>query len=104
VQLCGLLSEFKVTFLRFLVWFAFISVLMASALGVVYSKYQSRLLFFEIQQQQGYLDKQAIEWGQLQLEVTTLTSENRLEIEAIEHLGLIFPRQKKIIYLKHNKK
>ncbi len=104
MQLCGLPREFKVTFFRFLIWFALVALLITSALGVVYSKYQSRLLFFEIQQQKSYLDKQAIEWGQLQLEITTLTSENRVEIEAIESLGLIFPRRKKIIYLKHDEK
>ncbi len=77
---------------------------MASALGVVYNKYQTRLLFFEIQQQQKYLDKQQIEWGQLQLEITTLTSENRVETEAIENLGLIFPHRKKVIYLRNRVK
>ena len=77
---------------------------MVSALGVVYNKYQTRLLFFEIQQQQKYLDKQEIEWGQLQLEITTLTSENRVEIEAIENLGLVFPHRKKVIYLKNQEK
>ncbi|MDQ7090802.1 MAG: cell division protein FtsL [Methylococcales bacterium] len=92
------------TVARFFIWFLFVSFLMASALGVVYSKYQSRLLFFEIQQQQSYLEKQAIEWGQLQLEITTLTSENRVEIEAIENLGLVFPYRKRIIYLKQDEK
>jgi cell division protein FtsL len=86
---------------RFLTWFFFISLLMTSALGVVYNKYYSRLLFFEIQQQQNVLEKQAIAWGQLQLEITTLTSEHRVEIEATKNLGLKFPHRKQIIYLKH---
>ena len=73
---------------------------MGSSLAVVYNKYRSRVLFFEIQLQQRYLDQQAIEWGQLQLEVTTLTSENRVEVEATEKLGLILPPREKIIYLR----
>lgn len=85
---------------RFFIWLALISVLLISALSVVYYKHQSRLLFFDIQQHQKTLDQQAIALGKLQLEITTLTSENRVEIEAIEHLGLKFPRRKEIIYLK----
>ena len=77
---------------------------MGSALAVVHSKYRARLLFFEIQQQQTYLDQQAVEWGQLQLEITTLTSENRVEIEATQKLDLILPPRGKIIYLKPDKK
>ncbi|NOQ34446.1 MAG: cell division protein FtsL [Methylococcaceae bacterium] len=85
---------------RFFLWFLLFGSLIATALGIVHSKYRSRLLFFEIQQQHGYLDQQTVEWGQLQLEVTTLTSENRVEIEATEKLGLILPPRGKIIYLK----
>lgn len=86
--------------LRFLLWSVLIIALMASSLAVIHHKYRSRQLFFEIQQQRRYLDQQTIEWGQLQLEITTLTSENRVEIEATEKLGLILPPREKIIYLK----
>lgn len=102
MQSCELPSAFKMTIVRFLVWFFFIGLLIGSALGVVYNKYYSRVLFFKIQQQQNYLEKQAIEWGQLQLEITTLTSENHVEIEATKNLGLKFPHRKQIIYLRHN--
>ena len=78
-------------------------MLIVSALTVIYNKYQTRVLFFEIQQHKKTLDKQAIQLGQLQLEITTLTSENRVEIEAVDSLELMFPNRKKIIYLKPTK-
>jgi cell division protein FtsL len=75
-------------------------LLLGSALGVIYSKYQSRLLFVEIQQQERELDRYEVEWGQLQLELTTLAEENRVEQIARDKLKLIMPERDKIIYLK----
>jgi cell division protein FtsL len=41
-----------------------------------------------------------VEWGQLQLELTTLTEENRVERVARKNLKLIVPLREKIIYIK----
>ncbi|MCK5189237.1 MAG: cell division protein FtsL [Methylococcales bacterium] len=71
-----------------------------SALAVIISKYQSRLVFIEIQKQEKMLDDSEVEWGQLQLELTTLTEENRVERVAKEKLKLRMPQRDKIIYLK----
>jgi len=78
----------------------FIILLLLSALAVIVSKYQSRSLFIAIQAQEAKLDKYEVEWGQLQLELTTLTEENRVEQIAKNKLKLIMPARKKIIYLK----
>ncbi len=86
--------------MRFLFWLVLILVLITSAIAVVHSKYHSRLLFIEIQKQQRVLDKQMINWGLLQLEVTTLTAENRVELEATNKLDLVLPSHRKIIYIK----
>lgn len=77
-----------------------IAMLMLSAIAVIYSKYQSRLLFIEIQNQEKQLDDYEVEWGRLQLELTTLTEENRIEIEARNRLMLTLPAQNKIVYIK----
>ncbi len=69
-------------------------------MGVIYSKYQSRLLFVEIQQQERELDRYEVEWGQLQLELTTLAEENRVEQIARDKLKLVMPERDKFIYLK----
>ena len=74
--------------------------LMLSAIAVIYSKYQSRLAFMEIQKKEKELDNYEVEWGRLQLELTTLTEENRVEIEARNRLMLTLPSQDKIIYIK----
>lgn len=85
---------------RFLLWSVLISALLGSALAVIYSKYRTRLLFVEIQKQERELDKEAIKWGQLQLEITTLTADNRVEIEAHKKLKMVLPNRSAIIYIK----
>lgn len=71
-----------------------------SALAVIISKYQSRLIFIEIQKQETMLDNYEVEWGQLQLELTMLTEENRVERVAKDQLKLRMPIREKIIYVK----
>lgn len=77
-----------------------VAMLMLSAVAVIYSKYQSRLVFIEIQNKEKELDDYEVEWGRLQLELTTLTEENRVEIEARNRLLLTLPAQNKIVYIK----
>lgn len=77
-----------------------VAMLMLSAIAVIYSKYQQRQLFMEIQRREKELDDYEVEWGRLQLELTTLTEENRVEIEARSRLMLTLPAQDKIIYIK----
>jgi cell division protein FtsL len=74
--------------------------LLLSAITVIYSKYQSRQLFIAIQQKEKELDEYEVEWGRLQLELTTLTEANRIEAEARNRLQLTLPIQDKIIYIK----
>jgi cell division protein FtsL len=75
-------------------------VLLLSALAVIYSKYYSRLIFIEIQKQEKSLDQYEIEWGQMQLELTMLAEQNRVELVAREQLKLVMPLREKIIYIK----
>jgi len=85
---------------RFWVAGVLFAVLLVSALAVIYSKYYSRLIFIEIQQQEKALDQYEIEWGQMQLELTMLAEQNRVERVALEQLKLVMPLREKIIYLK----
>lgn len=75
-------------------------IFLLSALAVIGSKYQSRALFIAIQSQEVNLDEYEVEWGQLQLELTTLTEENRIEHVAKDQLKLLMPVRDSIIYLK----
>ena len=74
--------------------------LLLSALAVTYSKYYSRLVFIEIQKQERALDQYEVEWGQMQLELTMLAEQNRVELVAREQLKLFMPPREKIIYIK----
>ena len=74
--------------------------LLLSALAVIYSKYYSRLVFIEIQKQERALDQYEVEWGQMELELTMLAEQNRVELVAREQLKLFMPPREKIIYIK----
>lgn len=76
------------------------AALLVSAIAVVYYQYRARLVFIEIQQQQMALDQYEIEWGQMQLEITMLLEENRVESAALNQLKLILPKREETIYLK----
>ena len=58
---------------------------LASALGVVYGKQQARNRFNELQKLTTQRDDLDIEWGQLQLEQSTLAASGRVENVAREH-------------------
>ena len=75
-------------------------MLLLSALAVIYSKYYSRLIFIEIQKQERALDQYEVEWGQMQLELTMLAEQNRVERVARDQLKLVMPLREKIIYIK----
>lgn len=79
---------------------ALVIIFVISALSVIAYKYQSRSLFIAIQKQEKMLDDSEVEWGQLQLELTTLTEENRIEHAAIEQLKLRMPGREEIVYIK----
>ncbi|SJM90808.1 Cell division protein FtsL [Crenothrix polyspora] len=74
--------------------------LLASASAVIYSKYYSRLLFIDIEKQERALDQYEVEWGQMQLELTTLADQNRVEQSALKELRLVMPLREKTIYIK----
>ncbi len=75
-------------------------MLLISSLATIYSKYYSRLLFIGIQKQEKALDQYEVEWGQMQLELTMLEEQNRLELVAKDELKLVMPLREKIIYIK----
>jgi cell division protein FtsL len=76
------------------------AVLLVSAMAVIYSKYQSRLLFIEIQKQEKILEQSEVEWGQLQLELMYHTEQNQIERNAVDKLKLVMPPRENIIYVK----
>lgn len=76
-----------------------LSLLIASALGVVYAKYRSRMLFTEIQNLEQVLEASDVELGQLQLEQNTWAEHSRIERLARTRLGMSLPARESIIYI-----
>ncbi|MCG6900814.1 MAG: cell division protein FtsL [Gammaproteobacteria bacterium] len=64
-------------------------VVVSSSVGVVYSKHQARKLFVELQALANERDDMDIEWGQLQLEQSTLTTQGQVELAARDQLGMV---------------
>jgi cell division protein FtsL len=55
----------------------------------VYAKHQGRKLFIELQALENTRDAMDVEWGQLQLEQSTLTTQGQVEIAARDRLGMV---------------
>ena len=61
----------------------------ATAVGIVYAKHQGRELFIELEMLGNERDRMDVEWGQLQLEQSTLTTQGKVERAAREQLGMV---------------
>ncbi len=85
--------------LRFLGMGMVVVAFLLSAMAVIYSKYYSRLIFIEIQQQEKMLAQYEVEWGQMQVELTMLLGQNHVETVARDQLKLVMPLREKIVYI-----
>lgn len=66
-----------------------LALVIVSSVSVVYEKHQGRKLFVELQALSEARDGMDIEWGQLQLEQSTLTTQGQVEQAARERLGMV---------------
>ena len=64
----------------------------ASALGVVWTRHESRVLFVQLTQLQNQRDDLNIEYGRLELEQATYAEPRRIDDEARQKLGMVDPR------------
>lgn len=76
---------------------ALILVLLACALSTVSSNHRARKLFTELEAAQRSMRDLDVEWGQLQLEQSTLAAHVRIEKAAREKLGMKPPAAGQII-------
>ena len=65
-----------------------LTLMLSSALGVVYAKHQSRKLFVQLNELQQQRDAMNVEWGQLQLELSTWATNGRIEQVAHQRLRM----------------
>ena len=79
-------------------------VVLASSLGVVYAKHQSRKLFVELDTLKKERDEMNVEWGRLQLEQSTLATHGRIETTAKKRLQMVTPEYDKVLIVRPKKK
>lgn len=72
----------------------------ASALGVVYSKHESRKLFVQLQGLEKERDRMDIEWGKMQLEQSTWATHARIERLARKKLDMTIPEAKNVVIIR----
>ena len=75
----------------FLLVFVFAVVCVLSSMALVYTKHESRKLFVELEGLTQKRDELNIEWGQLQIEQSTLATHARIERVATDDLSLVRP-------------
>ena len=75
-------------------------IVLASSLGVVYAKHQSRKLFIELDTLKKERDEMNAEWGRLQLEQSTLATHGRIETTAKKRLHMVTPEYDKILIVR----
>ena len=75
-------------------------LVIVSAVGVVYTKHQGRTLFVELQSLGEARDSMDIEWGRLQLEQSTRTTQGRVERDARERLGMVSLTPDKMVIIR----
>lgn len=71
-----------------------------SALGVVYSKHQSRKLFVQLEALYEVRDEWNVAWGQLQLEQSTWGTHGRVEKIARKRLDMRIPSPGEVVLVK----
>ena len=82
-------------------WFCLLlTLVLGSALTVVYVKHQSRVLFAELRDLQKKQDRQIIEWGRLQLQNSTLATHSNVESRARNDLKMRLPEEVNLVRLR----
>ena len=77
-----------------------LTLVIGSALTVIYVKHQSRVLFAELRSVQKQQDQQVIEWGRLQLQNSTLATHSNVESRARKDLKMRLPEAVELVRLR----
>jgi cell division protein FtsL len=80
-----------------------LALVIAASLGVVSSQNQSRKLFVSLQQEKERARQMEVEWGQLQLEQSTLAAPARVERIAVRQLQMQQPKKEQIRFIRMGK-
>jgi cell division protein FtsL len=81
-------------------WLALLlTLVLSSAMTVIYVKHESRLLFAELRNIQKSQDQEVIEWGRLQLQNSTLATHSNVESRARKILKMRMPEKVYLVLL-----
>jgi len=81
-------------------WLALLlTMVLSSAMAVIYVKHESRLLFAELRNIQKLQDQQMIEWSRLQLQNSTLATHSNVESRARKTLKMRLPENVQLVQL-----
>jgi len=73
-----------------------LGAVLASAVGVVWTRHESRVLFVELTRLQNQRDELNIEYGKLELEQATWAEPRRVDSEARQKLAMVNPKPQDI--------
>lgn len=73
-----------------------LGVVLVSAIGVVWTRHESRVLFVELTRLQNQRDELNIEYGRLELEQATWAEPRRVDSEARQKIGMVNPKPQDI--------
>lgn len=73
-----------------------LAINIVTALGVVYSKHNSRMLFKKSRVLSSSIDRANVDWGRLQIEESTLARYGRIEELATKELKMRLPEHTEI--------
>ena len=77
-----------------------LAIVVICALSVVTSRHKARKLYVSLQQEKDNAQKIEVEWGQLQLEQSTLAKLARIEKIATQRLQMQLPQKEQIRYIR----
>lgn len=81
-------------------WLALLlTMVLSSALTVIYVKHESRVLFAELRKVQKQQDKEVIQWSRLQLQNSTLATHSNVESQARKTLKMRLPETVQLVQL-----
>jgi cell division protein FtsL len=75
-------------------------LVMMGALSIVTSQHQARKLFVALQQEKEHARQMEVEWGQLQLEQSTLAAPARVEKIATQQLQMQLPKKEQSKFIR----
>jgi len=83
---------------RYELWFLLLLIAgtVGTGIGIVYTKYLSRVAFAELQDLRVERRRLEVHWEQLRLEEAALTTHPRIETRARRLLGMHLPRSKDV--------